>query len=244
MELRLEQAAVCISGRSVFGPRDRVARPGRLLVLAGPSGSGKTTMLNALGLLQRLDSGRVTIDGADATRWRDARRRRFWQRHVAFVFQDYGLIEEDTVASNVVVGRRSVRGRATQRAAVDAALARVMLDARGGEQTARLSGGEKQRVSLARAMFRRADVVLADEPTASLDRANRELVTRFLLEEATRGATVIAATHDDDLMAAAHDLVLLQPPAADAPVQRRAEAAVAAAARPALALDAGAPRDC
>ena len=73
----------------------------------------------------------------------------------------------------------------------------------------KLSGGEKQRVGLARAMFRGADIVLADEPTASLDRTNRELVINFLMEEARRGATVVVATHDDDLMAAGDDLIRL-----------------------------------
>ena len=87
-------------------------------------------------------------------------------------------------------------------AGVGEALERVGLDGRSAHKVSTLSGGEKQRVGLARAMFRSADVIFTDEPTASLDRNNRSLVTNFLLEEAARGVAVIVATHDEVLMAA------------------------------------------
>lgn len=210
MQLHAEGVSVVIDGKPVLKSATAHAEPGRMLVLAGKSGSGKTTLLNVLGLLSRTDAGSVVVGGQDATKWNDARRRRFWRDHVAFVFQDYGLIEEASVEYNVTVGRRGLFGlRQPDRERVDQILSHVLLSGRGKEQTARLSGGEKQRVGLARAMFRGADVVLADEPTASLDRKNRELVINFLIEEARRGATVVVATHDEDLMAAGDDLILL-----------------------------------
>jgi len=213
MQLSANRVSLEIDNKTVLQEASLDARPGRMLVLAGRSGSGKTTLLNVLGLLRRIDSGAVTVGGADATRWGDGRRRRFWRDHVAFIFQDYGLIEEASVEYNVSVGRRTLFGiRRRDRARVDEVLAHVLLAGRNKEQTARLSGGEKQRVGLARAMFRQADVVLADEPTASLDRANRELVTNFLVEEARRGATVVVATHDEDLIAAGDDVVRLGEP--------------------------------
>lgn len=213
MQLSANRVSLEIDNKTVLQEASLDARPGRMLVLAGRSGSGKTTLLNVLGLLRRIDSGAVTVGGADATRWGDGRRRRFWRDHVAFIFQDYGLIEEASVEYNVTVGRRTLFGiRRKDRARVDEVLAHVLLTGRNKEQTARLSGGEKQRVGLARAMFRQADVVLADEPTASLDRANRELVTNFLVEEARRGATVVVATHDEDLIAAGDDVVRLGEP--------------------------------
>jgi putative ABC transport system ATP-binding protein len=168
-----------------------------------------------LGLLQRNDGGAVLVDGVDATSWNDRRRRRFWQQHAAFVFQDYGLIDEETVEHNVAVARLSTSGiRSRERSAIDAALVRVGLEGRGREKVSTLSGGEKQRVGLARAMFRRADVIFADEATASLDAANRRLVSTYLLGEAARGATVVIATHDDELMSLCDRRLALKAPGA------------------------------
>jgi putative ABC transport system ATP-binding protein len=210
MQLSADRVSVVIDGKAVLNSASVKAEPGRMLVLAGKSGSGKTTLLNVLGLLGRVGTGSVVVGGQDATNWNDARRRRFWRDHIAFVFQDYGLIEEASVDYNVTVGRRGLFGlRQPELDRVEQVLDHVLLSNRGKEQTARLSGGEKQRVGLARAMFRGADVVLADEPTESLDRKNRELVINFLIEEARRGATVVVATHDEDLMAAGDDLVRL-----------------------------------
>ncbi|WP_309615123.1 ATP-binding cassette domain-containing protein [Salinibacterium sp.] len=210
MRLRADHISLFIDGKPVLEKVSVTARPGRMLVLAGSSGSGKTTLLNVLGLLRRIDAGEVVVGEQNATKWRDRNRRRFWREHVAFIFQDYGLIEEASVEYNVTVGRRTLLGiRRGDRERVDAVLEHVLLRGRNKEQTSRLSGGEKQRVGLARAMFRQADIVLADEPTASLDRKNREMVTNFLIEEARRGATVVVATHDEDLMAAGDDLIRL-----------------------------------
>lgn len=210
MQVRAEDVTVEIAGHPIVKVSSVTAEPGKLLVLAGASGSGKTTLLNALGLLRRVDTGMVLVDGKDSTRWRDGRRRRYWRDHVAFVFQDYGLVEEESVSYNVSIGRRRVVGISrADHERVERVLEHVHLAGREREQTSRLSGGEKQRVGLARAMFRQADMVLADEPTASLDRANRELVLGFLREEAERGAAVVVATHDEDVIAAADEVVVL-----------------------------------
>jgi putative ABC transport system ATP-binding protein len=107
--------------------------------------------------------------------------------HAAFVFQDYGLIDDESVAYNVALSKLSLFGSPRKQvAAVEKALERVALGGRALEKCSRLSGGERQRVGLARAIFQRADVILADEPTASLDQGNRELVAGFLKAEATR----------------------------------------------------------
>jgi putative ABC transport system ATP-binding protein len=210
MQLDVEDVTVTINQRTVLQSVSLQARATELLVLAGVSGSGKSTLLNVLGLLQRPDSGAVRVDGADAARWGDSARREFWRRHVAFVFQDYGLIEEENIAFNVSIGKRPFRGLGTSdKERLDQVLTHVHLGGRNTEIVARLSGGEKQRVGLARAMFRRADLLLADEPTASLDRDNRELVTRYLREEAERGATVIVATHDEELISSSDRVVRL-----------------------------------
>lgn len=202
MKIEAENLSVFIDGHRVLNNCNVQVRAGQTLALVGSSGSGKTTLLNTLGLLLRIDGGKIRVGGKDATRWTDAQRRRFWQQHAAFIFQDYGLIDDQAVEYNVLLARLPLFGaRKKDRAAVDVFLARVGLAGRGREQVSTLSGGEKQRVGLARAMFRQAAVIFADEPTASLDRANRDLVTAFLKSEAERGAAVVIATHDEALIA-------------------------------------------
>ena len=201
MEIKAENVTVSIDGKKVLTEQSVDVVPGRTLALVGPSGCGKTTLLNVLGLLRRVDGGRVLVGNQDATRWDDRRRRRFWQQHASFVFQDYGLVDEETVEYNVALSQISLLGlRTRQKAEIERSLERVGLNGRGKEKVSTLSGGEKQRVGLARAMFRSADVIFADEPTASLDFDNRTLVTSVLQEEAERGAAVIIATHDETLM--------------------------------------------
>lgn len=200
MTITADRITVSAGGREILPPTSLSLAPGTSLALVGPSGSGKTTLLNALGMLVRVDSGRIELDGVAATAWKDARRRRFWHDQAAFIFQDYGLIDEESAAFNVVLSNPPLRPRSAlrNRAALDA-LAAVGLAGREGERVSALSGGEKQRVGLARAIYKRARYIFADEPTASLDEANRERVTGLLLGERERGAAVLIATHDLEL---------------------------------------------
>lgn len=111
MEISAENITVTIDAHNVLVRQSVSAVPGVTLALTGPSGSGKTTLLNVLGLLRRVNDGRVLVGGHDATHWNDSRRRRFWQQSAAFVFQDYGLIDEESVAVNVALSRIPVFGR-------------------------------------------------------------------------------------------------------------------------------------
>lgn len=202
MDIRVENVGLALSGRTVLHDETVRALPGRALALVGPSGCGKTTLLSVLGLLHKPDTGKVLAGGTETCGWKDRSRRRFWQEHAAFVFQDYGLIDDESVAYNVALSRLSLfRPTRKHVAQVEDALEQVGLGGRSHEKVSRLSGGEKQRVGLARAIFRRADIILADEPTASLDQRNRELVTGLLKAEAARGVTVVVATHDERLIA-------------------------------------------
>lgn len=210
MHITADDITVTIDGREVLTSASASVQAGQLLALVGPSGSGKTTLLNTMALLRRPDSGRLHIDGVDATRWRDGARVRFWRNRAAFVFQDYGLIDDQSVAYNVGLSRLGVLGiRRSARPGIERSLRAVGLQGRGRELVAHLSGGEKQRAGLARAMFRDAAVIFADEPTASLDRSNRELVAELLRAEAQRGAAVLVATHDETMMAASDARVTL-----------------------------------
>lgn len=203
MELQVENVSVRIKDKTVLENVSLQASSGRTLALVGASGSGKTTLLNVLGQLQQVSSGTVKVAGRNASQWKDGPRRKFWRDHAAFIFQDYGLIDEENIDYNVALSQLSLFGsNRTKKNAIDQTLEQVGLAGRGGDRVSTLSGGEKQRVGFARAIFKSADVILADEPTASLDATNRRMVTDLLRQEAQRGATVIVATHDLDLAAA------------------------------------------
>src|SRR4051794_40910732 len=100
MNIEADEVTVVIDGREIVHRACLVCAPGTMTALDGPSGSGKTTLLHCLGLLQRPTKGRMLVDGADTTGWRSWHRRRFWKDHAAFVLQDYGVIEEESVAFN------------------------------------------------------------------------------------------------------------------------------------------------
>lgn len=123
-------------------------------------------------------------------------RRKYWRDHAAFVLQDYDIIEDELVEFNVRL-RRARRGIDHK---LNAALEYVGLADRKGEPASHLSGGEKQRLALSRAVYRDAPVLYVDEPTASLDSTNRALVTNLLANFSGSGATVIISTHDEELI--------------------------------------------
>jgi putative ABC transport system ATP-binding protein len=173
--------------------------PGELVALTGASGSGKTTLLQLIGSLDSPTTGRILVDGVNVG---ELRRPAIFRRNtVGFVFQLHYLLPSLTVRENVElpmeaahVARRERNDRAR------ALLAEVGLDGRAGAMPSELSGGERQRVAIARALANQPPLVLADEPTGSLDTVASRQVWRLLSEiRASRGTTVIVASHDPSL---------------------------------------------
>ena len=171
---------------------------GGFLAVVGPSGSGKSTLLGLLAGLDRPTSGQVVLDGHDLARLTEDERAAVRREKVGFVFQSFHLIPTLTARENVQVPLE-LRGEPARERA-EALLARVGLEDRGHHYPAQLSGGEQQRVAVARAFVHRPRLLFADEPTGNLDAANGAAVVG-LLEELNRelGATVVLVTHDADL---------------------------------------------
>ena len=174
---------------------------GEMLTIVGPSGAGKTTLLQIIGSLERPDSGSVIFDGEDITRLKDSRLAAFRNRNMGFVFQFHQLLPEFTLEENVALPALiggTARGEAIAHAR------KLMNDfglgSRLDHRPAQLSGGERQRAAVARALINDPKVILADEPTGSLDSHNRAELYRlfFDLRQAT-GKTFIIVTHDDTL---------------------------------------------
>lgn len=202
--LKTTDVSVKIAGRNVVDEVSLECKPAQMIALTGPSGCGKTTLLNCLGLLIPPTSGLIEIDGEHAEKWSARKRRLFWQDKAAFIYQDYGLIDEESVDFNVRFRRAPLlRKHPKPEERLTDILTTVGLADRSRSRAAVLSGGEKQRVGIARAMYKKASYIFADEPTASLDADNRRKVTDLLLASAREGACVIIATHDEELAALA-----------------------------------------
>ncbi|MFF8567517.1 ABC transporter ATP-binding protein [Streptomyces albidoflavus] len=172
--------------------------PGRMLALTGPSGSGKSTLLNCLGLLDTPSAGTMVHDGRDLTRLSARKARAFRRDTLGYLFQNYALIDNATVAENLSVVLKPLRSRREQTASrtPTEALEQVGLSGRETEVVHRLSGGEQQRVALARLIVKQPALVLADEPTGALDLDNTHMVISTLRALAETGCAVVIATHD------------------------------------------------
>lgn len=195
MEIKVSNIGVKINGNTIFSNISFEIKKGEMVAITGPSGCGKTTLLNCLGLIQSIDSGIIMIDEMDVTKWRDKEKTKFWNDYATFIYQDYGIIEDESVSYNVTLNKYKMHGDKVQ-----TILKKVGLYDRDNELAVVLSGGEKQRVGIARAIFKNAAVIYADEPTASLDINNRKLVIELLRQCAKQGAIVVLATHDERLV--------------------------------------------
>ena len=182
---------------------DLTINRGEVVSIVGPSGAGKTTLLQILGTLDRPDSGQVLFDGIDISAYKEKQLSAFRNQHIGFVFQFHQLLPEFTAVENVMmpalIGGASMsdaRSRAMEM------LEYLHLTDRALHKPAELSGGEKQRVAVARALVNRPQVILADEPSGSLDTQNKEELHRLFFDLRDQlGQTFIIVTHDETLAA-------------------------------------------
>jgi lipoprotein-releasing system ATP-binding protein len=184
---------------------DLTVEHGEIVSITGPSGAGKTTLLQILGTLDRPDSGAVIYDGADVLRMKDREMAAFRNTHIGFVFQFHQLLPEFTATENVMLPAL-IAGRSlgdAKRAALKT-LDFLGLAERAEHKPAELSGGEKQRVAVARALINKPAVVLADEPSGSLDTQNKNDLHKLFFDlRRDLGQTFIIVTHDAELAAMA-----------------------------------------
>ncbi|HEY3523132.1 MAG TPA: ABC transporter ATP-binding protein [Candidatus Limnocylindrales bacterium] len=193
------------------GGIDLVVGRGQLLAVRGPSGSGKTTLLNLLGGLDRPTSGRVVVDGRDVSSMGERELVGLRRDTVAFVFQTFGLVPILSAAENVEVPLRLVKANPRQRdARVAELLELVGLGERAGHRPFELSGGEQQRVAVARALANRPKLLIADEPTGQLDSETGHTIMQLLRSIVrAEGITAIVATHDPMMLDVADRVVEL-----------------------------------
>ncbi len=174
---------------------------GQVAAIVGPSGCGKSTLLHVLGTLDRPDQGQVSIDGTDVLQLRPKKLAAFRNRHIGFVFQFHHLLPEFSALENVSIpGWLSGRSKAEVRQEATRLLDKLGLSHRLDHKPSQLSGGEQQRVAVARALINQPSIVLADEPSGNLDSINaRELHQLFLRLRDETGQTFLLVTHNEEL---------------------------------------------
>ena len=176
---------------------------GEVVSITGPSGAGKTTLLQIMGSLDKPDGGRVLYDGKDITRMNEKEISAFRNKHIGFVFQFHQVLPEFTALENITIpmliagqGMRQANARAKE------LLALMGLAERADHKPSELSGGEKQRIAVARALANQPDVILADEPSGSLDTRNKEELHKLFFSLRDQlGQTFVIVTHDESLAA-------------------------------------------
>ena len=164
---------------------------GEFVVITGESGCGKTTLLNLIGGLEPVNSGSIRVAGIDITARRNLQS--YYRNIVGFLFQNFALVEQKTVEENLNLVHRKGKSAVT----IEQALSCVGMAGTQRQKVYSLSGGEQQRIALARLRLKRCQLVLADEPTGSLDRKNGKLVMDLLRRMKEEGKTVILVTHDE-----------------------------------------------
>lgn len=176
---------------------------GEVVSIVGPSGAGKTTLLQIMGTLDKPDSGRIVLNGTEVNRLKEKELAAFRNREIGFVFQFHQLLPEFTAVENVMMPAL-IQGKTMGTARKEALdiLAFLGLSERASHKPAELSGGEKQRVAVARALINHPSVILADEPSGSLDTQNKgELHQLFFDLRDKLGQTFVIVTHDEGLAA-------------------------------------------
>ena len=197
--IQLEGITKSFGSLQVLKGIDLTIDKGEIVSIVGPSGAGKTTLLQIMGTLDKPDTGRIILDNTEVNRLKEKELSAFRNKHIGFVFQFHQLLPEFTALENVMIPAliQGVSSGNARRQALDM-LEFLGLKERAGHKPSELSGGEKQRVAVARALINHPAVVLADEPSGSLDTRNKEELHSLFFELRDKlGQTFVIVTHDE-----------------------------------------------
>lgn len=191
--IEIKNVSKAFENRTLFSNLNVSIDDGEFIIFSGPSGCGKTTLLNMIGAIEKVDSGEIIVDGIDIGKRKN--KIQYFRTKVGFLFQNFALVENKTVKENLKLVRKDCRTSTS----IEEALQLVGIEDKLDKKVYTLSGGEQQRVALARLMIKKCDVILADEPTGSLDRNNAESVINIMKKLNEKGKTVIIVTHDEEI---------------------------------------------
>lgn len=183
---------------------------GDYVSIMGESGRGKTTLLNIMGMLERPDSGNVIVCGKKNAKFISKATRELRRNDISYLFQNYGLVDTDTVGENLkMVLKHKKMPAGEKNKQIDDALKQVGLSGFRKRKVFTLSGGEQQRVALAKVILKNPKIIFADEPTGSLDAKNRDYVLQIMERLNRQGKTIILVTHDKEVAECAHSHIYL-----------------------------------
>ena len=207
--IELTNVSKSFGNKKVLNEFNLSIEPGKFYGITGPSGCGKSTLLNILGGIEKPTSGEVKIFNHMNINRNGVKLKKLLRYKISFLFQNYALSDNDTVEYNLkmaVVYNKEIKNK---QVAIATALEKVGLVGYEKNKVHQLSGGEQQRVAMARLLLKPTEIIFADEPTGNLDVENREVVFNLLKDLNKMGKTVILVTHDPDLVARCDEIIRL-----------------------------------
>lgn len=196
--IKIEKLTKKFKEKIIFDNFNLEIKDGELIAIVGKSGCGKTTLLNILGLIDTIYDGNVSYNKIDLKQLNKSKRQTFIRKHINYLFQNYALIDDATVEKNLQLALYYTKLSKKEKVdIIKNTLTSVGLNGYEKKMVYTLSGGEQQRISLARAMIKQGNIILADEPTGNLDAENRDIVLENLINLNKLGKTVIIVTHDE-----------------------------------------------
>lgn len=202
--IKLENIDKKMGDKEIFKDFSITVQEGDYVSITGPSGRGKTTLLNIMGMLEKPDNGVVEICGKRNPEFISNETREIRRNQISYLFQNYGLVDTDTVEQNLKMVLKHKKGLIKSKSLlIETALQSVGLSGFGNRKVFTLSGGEQQRVALAKIILKNPSVILADEPTGSLDSENRDYVMKILHKLNEEGKTIVVVTHDKEVASSA-----------------------------------------
>ena len=179
-----------------------------MVFIVGKSGAGKSTLLNIIGGLDKMDDGEIIIDNHSTNDFSKNDFDAYRNYHIGFIFQEFNLIDDLTVKENIALALK-IQTKKSDTTTIDEALKLVNLEGLGYRSPKELSGGQKQRIAVARALVKNPNIILADEPTGSLDAETRDDILGLLTALNKEGKTIVIVTHDDTISMRCHKTINL-----------------------------------
>lgn len=196
MVIELKDVNKKYGNKDLFNNLNLSIKKGEMVAITGASGCGKSTLLNILGLIDKPDSGEVIICDNKNPYDNENVKLNLFRYNIGYLFQNYALVDNYTVSKNLDIALEYVKSN-NKKELKEEALKKVGLLDKLNSKVFELSGGEQQRIALARLMIKKNNIILADEPTGSLDASNRDIILKLLRDLNNEGKTIVIVTHDD-----------------------------------------------
>ncbi len=183
---------------------------GEFCAIYGPSGSGKSTLLNIIGLLEKVDSGSICINNISNPFFLNKKGRKLLKNDISIIFQNFGLLENKTVYQNLLYSFNDNKKKIDKKKIMDDALKKVNIETNLNKMISKFSGGEQQRIAIAKAIIKKSSIILCDEPTGNLDNDNKIKIINLLKTLNKEGKTIIVVTHDLEMKKEFNKLINLE----------------------------------